>query len=254
MLPALIDDHRILVTLYDEDTDTLLLSLLDTMSTPGDAQFLTGVAFELSQDASFCVWDRSSLARVPRHMASFCLDHSRRKPMIIPVTLPREDKRMADLYVITSDRVCALAEKFKGSARIPWVEWKGSLTFVGGSLPRSPYVYSVRGLNLFVDVTSSVVPDGDPGIALRVYRCSPRVRHTPLGVAGDAGLPYDSIVLSFDDQEYMNSEMAPEINYCEDNIIIHTVGALYPLDFQFLTLVRQTTEGAEETKLHFLSF
>jgi len=139
-----------------------------------------------------------------------------------------EDDKMAGLHVITSDRICALAKKFEGSTRIPWEEWKGSLTFVGDSLPRSPHTYSMRGLNLFVDMSSFVMTATDPGVAFRVYVCSPRVRHTQSGVAGGAGLQYDSIDLFFDDWKCEDSETVAEVEYSEDNIIIHTVCAPPP--------------------------
>ena len=175
--------------------------------------------------------------------------------MIVPVVFPHEeDDEMADLYIITSDRICALAKKFEGSTRIHWEEWKGSLTFVGDSLPRSPYVYSVRGLNLFVDVSHFVMTDTNLGVAFRVYMCSPRVRHTQSGVAVDAGLKYDSMDLFFDDWEYEDSETVAVVEYSEDNIIIHTVRASPPSSLLFLTLAWQATKETEEAKVHFLSF
>jgi hypothetical protein len=161
------------------------------------------------------------VARVPPHVSPFCRDHSRQVPVLVPIIFPCEGgDETGDLRVITSDRVCALAKRFEGQARIPWEGWKDSMTFVGHSLPRFPNSYSTRGLILFVDMLPFFMTV-DPGIALRVYNCSPRLRHVPSGVAGDAGLPYDSIELPFDDWQ---SETVAEVEYSEDNILIHTVG------------------------------
>lgn len=146
--------------------------------------------------------------------------------MIIPVILPHEEAdEMGDLYVIASDRILSLTKKFEGSARVSWEEWKDSLTFVGDSLPRSPSSYSTHGLVLFVDIVPSATADSTPGIGFRVYNCGPRVRHTPLGVGGDAGLPYGSSEMFFDHWELQDSETVAEIRYSEDNIILLTVNA-----------------------------
>lgn len=157
--------------------------------------------------------------------------------MIIPVILPRdEDDEMGDLYVIASDRVLSLTKKFEGSARVPWEEWKDSLTFVGDSLPRFPKYYSTHGLVLFVGTAPSVMTGATPGIGFRVYNCGPRARHTHLGVARDAGLPYGSSKQSFDRWELQASETVTQVRYCEDNIVVHTVSAPFsrPSDFSLL--------------------
>ena len=157
--------------------------------------------------------------------------------MIIPVILPHEeDDEMGDLYVIASDRILSLTKKFEGSARVPWEEWKGSLTFVGDSLPRTPQSYSTHGLVLFVDMVPFFVTGATPGIAFRVYNCGPKVRHTPFGATGDAGLPYGSSKPFFNHFELQDSETVTEVRYSEDNIVVHTVGALspFPSDFSLL--------------------
>lgn len=144
--------------------------------------------------------------------------------MVVPVLFPHEgNDDIVKAYVITSDRICALAKKFKGSARVPWEEWKDSLAFVGGLLPNSPDAYCVRGLNLMVDVPPHVISIADPGVTFYVFRCSPKVCHASSGVAGDTGLPFGFMKLSLDDWGDHHSETVAEVAYCEDNVIIHSV-------------------------------
>ena len=146
--------------------------------------------------------------------------------MLIPIIIPHEEAdHMGDLYVMASDRILSLMKKFEGSARVPWEEWKDSLTFVGDTLPRAPPSYSTHGLVLFVDMVPFFVPGATPGVSFRVYNCGPRVRHTPLGVTGNAGLPYSSSKPFFNHFELQDSETVTDVRYSEDNIIIHTVGA-----------------------------
>ena len=110
-----------------------VVAAMDMALPSDDTQVPKGITFELSRDAWFCDCDHTCHARVPRHNAPFCLDHSRTIPVIVPVMLLDEgNSEVINFYIVTSDRICALAEKFGGlSVWIPWEEWEDSLTFVG---------------------------------------------------------------------------------------------------------------------------
>lgn len=255
MTPTLVDDHRILTTLTDGDTGTDLLALLDTTFISEDTQLPTGITFELGGVAFFCECDHSSLARIPPHRAPFCLDHSRQIPVVVPIMFPdKGNSEVADLYIITSGQICALAEKIEARpTQIPWEEWKDSLTLVGKHLPRTHHAYSLNGLNLFVNM-GFIPADVDPSFLLRVYRCSPGVRRgCPSEATEDFGLPYGFFELVFEDLRYQDSEIAEGVEFCEDNIIVHSVSAsTLSLPSRFLTFLQRTVETGG-TNVHFLS-
>ena len=65
------------------------------------------------------------------------------------------------------------------------------------------------------------------GFVIRLYRCNPRVRHgcQPEAAEDVNGLPYHSLELVFDNLRCQDSGVPEGIEYCEDNIVVHSVGA-----------------------------
>ena len=209
-----LDDHRIFGMLGSEGNSVFdSITLWDT-----SGEGLQTIAFQLGEGVVIPPSRVNSPARSSGHLAPFSRDHSRFVPSLVRMFIVLQD--VIEIRVITSGRLCRLAERFSGLSHVPWEDWKGSTDVLDRLSSQYSWDTSVDGCRLFLDLWDLETSHR----SIRMYDLTPSVYHQHKSSVDIDSAPHASILPS----SYVPCwAKADRREISEDNIVLFEVSPPY---------------------------